>query len=213
VKALRWETVDGYYSLIGQEPFAAYCSTKLGYPPVDAPLFLEQVHSGMIQVAPVPRGTPGDGWVTDKPGLWVAVKSADCCPVFLLDPTNRALGLAHAGWRGALARVQLNALGLMAQLYGTQPGDLLVAFGPCVCGRCYLVGEDVAGLFPGFAEKTPCGFRLDLAAFLASGLREQGVSPENIVASPSCTMEDPNLWSARRDGYRGRIWSMASVRA
>ncbi len=201
----------GYYELSGAGPFIAYFSTKVGFPPVRDFTCLNQLHTGIIQVAPAEPETPGDGIITNRRGIFISVKTADCGSVFIFDEKNRALGLAHAGWRGTLTGVHLNAIAMMGRLYGTEPADLVVALGPMICGRCYRVGREVADLFPGFAEMRDGIWFLDIPKYLVQSLIRAGVKQDNVIFPPACTAEDRRFWSARRDGLRGRNWAIACI--
>ena len=44
-----------------------------------------------------------DVLITQTPGILLACLVADCVPVFLADPVQRAVGVAHCGWQGTLA--------------------------------------------------------------------------------------------------------------
>ncbi len=44
-----------------------------------------------------------DGIITREPGLTLMMCFADCVPLIVVDTAQRAIGLAHAGWRGTLA--------------------------------------------------------------------------------------------------------------
>ncbi len=96
-----------------------------------------------------PRTARGDALFTDRPGLLVAVRTADCLPVLLADPRRHAVGAVHAGWRGALAGVVEKAAGEMRRLFGSRPGDLLAALGPSIRACCYEVGPEVEEAFCG----------------------------------------------------------------
>lgn len=208
---MEWVNERGYYELADAKPFIAYFSTRIGFPPVRDFFCLNQLHTGIVQVAPTEPETPGDGIITNRRGIFVAVKTADCGSVFIFDEKNRALGLAHAGWRGALAGVHLNAIEAMGRLYGTGPAELRIALGPMICGGCYRVGNEVADLFPGFANKRNGKWFLDIPRYLSHSLIRAGVRQDNIIVPPACTAEDPWLWSARRDGLRGRNWAIACI--
>ena len=39
-----------------------------------------------------------DAIITNRPGLAVGVKTADCVPIFLFDRVQNAIGVVHAGW-------------------------------------------------------------------------------------------------------------------
>ncbi len=209
---IAWELSRGYYSLMGIDVAEISCSTKLGFPPVKEWVGLKQVHSAVVHPGLPPQGTPGDGWIVSRPGQTGGIKVADCCPVFLVDRERGVVAGVHAGWRGALLGVHLNALQLMREIHGSSPAGIIAAAGPCICGKCYRVGEDVAKRFSGFVRPSGRSWTLDIFGFVAHTLRSEGVLPENIIAPPACTFEAQHLWSARRDGFKGRIWCFARLK-
>ena len=89
----------------------------------------------------------GDGLVTDTPRLVLAVQTADCLPVLLVDRKRKAVGAFHAGWRGTLARIVEKGVGAMRLHFGSEPGELRAAIGPGIAPCCYAVGEDVRERF------------------------------------------------------------------
>src|SRR5438874_12477847 len=110
---------------------------------------LRQVHCDVIhRIASVPsERLTGDGMITDVPGIVLAIQTADCLPVLLLDPKRKAVGAFHAGWRGTLARIVEKGVGAMRREFGSVPRDLLAAIGPGIHGCCYRVGEEVREQF------------------------------------------------------------------
>jgi YfiH family protein len=106
---------------------------------------VRQIHSDLIHaVDGVPeQPLAGDGIITDTPGLLVAIQTADCLPLILVDPKRRAVGVFHAGWRGTVKRIAEKGVGEMRRHFGTSPRSLLAAIGPGVRGCCYEVGEEV----------------------------------------------------------------------
>lgn len=107
---------------------------------------LRQVHGSAIWRDPAP-GTAGDGQITTRRGKLLAVRTADCCPILLVDLRRRALAAVHAGWRGTLARIAEKAVGEMRAGFGTRPEDVRAAIGPSMRGCCYEVGEEVREAF------------------------------------------------------------------
>ena len=112
---------------------------------------LKQIHSDVIHLFDTTT-TPanpcrGDAPITNRPGLLLAVQTADCVPILLVDPKKRAVAAIHAGWRGTLARIVVKAIGKMQMQFGTKPADLLAAIGPSIGGCCYEVGTEVATQF------------------------------------------------------------------
>ena len=108
-----------------------------------------QVHSDLIHcVSQIPReALTGDGLITQTPGLLLAILTADCLPVILVDTKRRAVGVFHAGWRGTVKRIVEKGVGEMHRFFGTRPGDLRAAIGPGVHGCCYAVGREVRTQF------------------------------------------------------------------
>ena len=110
---------------------------------------VRQVHSDLIHcVSEIPRPVlAGDGLITRTPGLLLAILTADCLPVILVDTKRRAVGVFHAGWRGTVKRIVEKGVGEMHRCFGTRPGDLKAAIGPGVHGCCYAVGREVRTQF------------------------------------------------------------------
>jgi hypothetical protein len=107
---------------------------------------LSQSHSDVVHLFDTSPSAPcrGDASATNRPGLLLAVQTADCVPILLVDPKNRAVAAVHAGWRGTLKRIVAKAIGKMQMQFGSRPADLLAAIGPSIGGCCYEVGVEVA---------------------------------------------------------------------
>ncbi|MBE0711057.1 MAG: laccase domain-containing protein, partial [Candidatus Aminicenantes bacterium] len=109
------------------------------------PVIMRQVHSDIVhrlEAAP-PEKLEGDGLMTDVPGLLLVIRTADCLPVFLVDAKNRAVAAVHCGWRGTEKRILERAVLAMGRGYGSEPGTMLAALGPCIGSACYEVGPEV----------------------------------------------------------------------
>ncbi len=114
---------------------------------------LRQLHTPAIRVLRIydeaapdftqPGTMRADALMTDQPGVLLTIQAADCVPVLLFDPVQRAIAAFHAGWRGTLARIVERGVGTMRALYGSHPADLLAAIGPSIGPATYSVGEDV----------------------------------------------------------------------
>ena len=106
---------------------------------------LRQIHSDVIRcVASAPERTlAGDGLITAVPGILLAIQTADCLPVILVDAKRRAVGVFHAGWRGTVKRIVEKGVGEMRRYFGTRPRDIEAAIGPGVHKCCYEVGPEV----------------------------------------------------------------------
>lgn len=112
-----------------------------------APLL--QFHSDSIFHFEAAPGEPSraDASITNRSGLLLAVQTADCVPILLVDPKKRAVAAVHAGWRGTLQRILTKAVGQMQMQFGSEPADLLAAVGPAIGPCCYEVGTEVASAF------------------------------------------------------------------
>jgi YfiH family protein len=106
---------------------------------------LRQIHSDIIHRVSEATAVAlaGDGLVTDTPGVLLAIQTADCLPVIVVDPKKRAVGVFHAGWRGTVKRIVEKGVGEMQRYFGSRPRDLEAAVGPGVHDCCYTVGEEV----------------------------------------------------------------------
>lgn len=200
---------------VGDDPVAVSANrqrlrTELGLRRV---VFLEQVHGARVAVVEaVPEaGSPDrpgcDASVTNVAGVGLAVLAADCVPVLLADPVAGVVGAAHAGRVGSVAGVVRAAVAAMVAL-GARPQHCEALLGPAACGDCYEVPAamraQVDAVLPGSATRTRTGTPgLDLRA----GLRRQlaGLGVTRVDVDPRCTVQDPDLYSYRRDGRTGRL--------
>ena len=177
---------------------------------------LHQVHGDVVLDAPADPPSRGDdapvadALVTDRPGIGLMIRVADCVPVLLADPRAGVVGAVHAGRKG----VALDLVGRTAdRMRALGAGDLRAWVGPHVCGRCYEVPadlrEEVAAVVPATYAETSWGTpSLDLGAGVAAQLSAAGVEATRI---DRCTLEDDSLHSYRRDGARsgrlaGLVW-------
>jgi len=110
---------------------------------------MRQIHSDIIlRVDQAPPEPPKcDAMITRTAGLLLGVQTADCVPILLADPRNRAVAVVHAGWRGTLARIVAKAVGRMKMDFGSRPADLIAAVGPAIAQCSYEVGSEVAQKF------------------------------------------------------------------
>ena len=98
---------------------------------------------GRLQTAGGRGVLRGDGMMTNVPGIFLGIQTADCVPVLVADVRRRAVAAFHAGWRGTLARIVERGIGTMRLRYGSRPQDLLAVVGPSIGPCCYAVGEEV----------------------------------------------------------------------
>jgi YfiH family protein len=172
---------------------------------------LKQIHSASCVAAEGRTGILGEGdaLLENQPGSVVAVKTADCVPVLLVDRRLHAVAAVHAGWRGTAAHIAADAVAAMGRRFGTRAEDLHAAIGPGIGKCCYQVGAEVAAQFGGQGRG-----HIDLPDANRRQLEEAGVTPERIYASNLCTMcRGEEFDSFRRDGAAaGRMYSFAGIR-
>jgi YfiH family protein len=181
----------------------------LGVSP-DSLLSLHQIHSATVVEAPWTGDPPrADGMVTRKPGVGLAVLTADCAPILLADSEAGVIGAVHAGWRGALNGVIGATVEAMTRL-GARPGAIRAAIGPCISQQAYEVGHDFmmtfcdddpahARFFAGAPGEKP---HFELPGFCLQRLREAGVEQCGWVGH--CTYGDEaRFYSYRRATHRG----------
>ena len=154
-----------------------------------------------------------DGAITNVKGIMLLTIESDCTPVYILDPVKKAIGMVHSGWRGTVGKITENAINLMMENYGTDKNDLLIHFGPAICGKCYEVGMDLISEFkknlecdevhkiftpiPDKAEK----YLLDVTEAIKMSLKKFGIREENITRSEYCTYHSGifNSWRLEQD--------------
>lgn len=177
----------------------------------------QQVHG--VAAAVVGRGDAGrtipavDTLLTASPDVWLAVHTADCVPVLMLDPRRPAAAVVHAGWRGVAAGAVPSAVARLRAAFGSDPARCLVAVGPAIGGCCYEVDRPVAEAmreapwWPRAARPAPPGkWHLDLRAAVHAQLTAAGVRPDRIEVTPGCTRCQPDLFfSYRRERATGRM--------
>lgn len=156
-----------------------------------------------------------DALITNLP-IAIGVRTADCIPVLLYDPTHRAVAAVHAGWKGTVQKIIRYTLSKMASEYGTRPEDINAVIGPGISLENFQVGEEVPQLFrevgfpfeqiwkwdgPPEHGSMKGGHHVDLKAANRWLLESAGVQPQNIQMIDICTYSDTRFFSARREGF------------
>jgi purine-nucleoside/S-methyl-5'-thioadenosine phosphorylase / adenosine deaminase len=112
-------------------------------------VWMRQVHGNRVarvQAASADIG-PADGMVTSQPGTTLAVLTADCVPILLVARRRRVAAAVHAGWRGTIAGVVREAITVLHDAFGVEPGEIEAALGPAIGGCCYEVERDIGEQF------------------------------------------------------------------
>lgn len=170
-----------------------------------------------------PRDTESvDGLITNEKGVTLVTYFADCTPLLFVDTKNKAIGAAHAGWRGTVGKIGKITVERMSDEFGTDPKDIIATVGPAINKCCYEVDEPVAekfkaldGLdFSRFVFPKDSGkYMLDLIETNRQILISAGILPENITVSDVCTRCNHDLiWSHRAtNGKRGGMCALLEL--
>jgi polyphenol oxidase len=180
-----------------------------------------QIHSDTvihINRSDISRKTPpaeADAMITTHADLPLGIFTADCVPVFILDPVTPAIGLAHAGWRGTLACIAAKTVQSMECHFQTSAADCLVHLGSSIQQCCYTVSEALADRFEevfGNCVRTEA-HALSLQNANVRQLTQVGVRPEAISASAFCTACRTDIFYSHRaeNGQTGRMLSLIKL--
>ena len=156
----------------------------------------EQIHGGETTAVTrdSPRWTPGvDGLMTNEPGLMLGIHTADCAPVYLVDPIKRAIALLHSGRKSTEAGITPRTIRLMAEAYGTDPADLIVQIGPCI--------------------RSPL-FEIDIASIIVRDALTAGVPASQVHDCGTCTGAAVDRYYSYRveKGKTGRLLALLGLK-
>lgn len=165
----------------------------------------------VIEITPTtPMHKTADAVITKMSGIVIGIVTADCVPLLLFDPVGMTVGAVHAGWRGTAAGILGKTVSKMADRFGTNPGDLLLAVGPSIRGCCYEVGHDVLEAVAKAAGGCRAndihvvsdrGVMLNLAEANRTQALSAGLDAGNIWISGECThCSGDRFHSYRRSG-------------
>jgi len=186
--------------------------------PFDKLTLPAQVHGAdclRIEDRDIGRGRDGrdtavpfvDGLITDRPGVPIALLSADCPLICAYDPDRPAIGAVHASWRGTVGGAAGQMVRLMQREFASDPARLHTALAPSAGPCCYEVSEDIRRVARTRLSNADACFierdsRLTFDLWTANRLQliEAGVPADHIEVAGLCSICDPRLWSHRRDG-------------
>ncbi len=161
-------------------------------------------------VEPEQGAREGDALVTNKPNLVLGVQTADCAPVLFYEKKARIVGVAHAGWKGALKGILQNTAHAIESLGGVKE-QIVAVIGPCIDQKSYEMGAEV---FDAFIQKdpqsrvffsdgkTPEKFLFDLPGYVAFCLKQAGVLTIEDVGLSTYAHENM-FFSCRRAFHQG----------
>ena len=190
----------------------------------DELVFSRQVHGADVSV--VTRSDTGslrnqttrqaDGLITNESNVALMVFAADCVPILLHDPIKAAIGAIHAGWRGTAANIVGIAIKKMETTFGSLPGNIQAAIGPCISNCCFETDYDVvSALILTLGENADKCYYSDSGKYMvdlkkANTLLIKHAGVNNISVSDECTScNSDKYWSHRKT--KGRRGSQAAV--
>jgi hypothetical protein len=161
-----------------------------------------------------------DAVITNRSGLAIGIKTADCVPVLMYDPVKRVAGAVHAGWRGTAQSILKNTMDILCVRFGSSAENILVAIGPSIGACCYEVGPEVVA---GVTEATGNGDyvraikgkqHIDLQAANRLQALSKGILPGNIQIIGECTHCMPDKYYSYRysKGIAGRQYAVIAIR-
>ena len=157
--------------------------------------------------------------ITHSAGTAVAVRTADCLPILLVDPVSAIAAAVHAGWRGTVENAATTAIRQMQQL-GANPEHMLASLGPAIAQDCFEVDTDTAEQLSRahpqaadcirYEQNKAC---VDLQAINVLQLQSAGLLHEHIELFPHCTVcLEKQFFSYRRDGmHTGRQLAIVAL--
>ncbi len=161
-----------------------------------------------------------DGVFTQKTGIMLCIRTADCIPVLFYDRIKRVAGAVHCGWRGVYTDIIINAKSILINDFHSNLDDVIIITGPSICKNCYEVKDDFLNKFIAknklnrrFFERTSEYNKLyfDLKGLLKNELNLYGFKKENIYDLNKCNFEDKNFYSYRRNKTDKRQVSFIAI--
>jgi YfiH family protein len=196
----------------------ARIASTFGFNPEDL-ILLNQMHQDRILVLrdpfrPLPPRLEYDALVTNVPGAFLGIRTADCLPIFFVDPKRRVIAAVHAGRQGTSLHIVARVLEVLEEEFGCSAHDLLAALGPGIGVCCYEIDERVfVPEWEPFATPKGSGkWNVDLAGINIHLMEKQGISEEQIFRINLCTHCHPDLFfSYRKEGKTGRQLSFIGM--
>lgn len=186
-------------------PQKKYLSEQLGFLLQDV-INVRQVHGEQVLIVNAANRLSfhqvpcADALITDLANCPIAVRTADCLPVFFYDPRRKCVGVAHAGWRGTQKRIAEKVVRALQQNYQSNPRDLRVILGPAIRSCCYQVGAEFKDIFPDDVTARDNQLYLDMVKVNQRQLTQAGVLAGHIYDNQQCTCCNPEFFSYRREG-------------
>ncbi|KRE90438.1 multicopper polyphenol oxidase [Paenibacillus sp. Soil766] len=202
--------------------------------------YAEQVHGKDIAIVSLNEQGMGrdcrekalqakDGFITNEQGIVLCAQFADCVPLYFYDPVKRAVGLAHAGWKGTVLNISMATISLMTHTFGSRPSDIRAAIGPSIGVCCYEVDQTVASRVRLVIEETQITseeqkaiitdkgnekYMLNLQLLNQKLIEQAGILSSHIEVTQLCTSCRTDLFFSHRKegGSTGRMIAWIGLR-
>lgn len=177
-----------------------------------------QVHGDAILKVEQPLREEGyDALITNVPEVFLTVTIADCTPILIADPVQRAVAAIHAGWRGTAAQIVAKTLRQLEIEYGSNPADCYAYIGTCIDECSFEVNADVADHFAAEHKRWDENLQkyfVDLKAANRAQLLAGGIPAGQIEVSPySTVLDNEHFFSYRKEnGVTGRMVNLIGFR-
>jgi polyphenol oxidase len=177
-------------------------------------IFPRQTHSDRVAIVTsenlIHTVDDTDALITNEPGLFICVQTADCVPILLFDPVKKVVAAIHAGWKGTISKIAKKTVQQMSETFGCNPADIVAGIGPSIHLHAYEVGVEVVDAVEASFSNSSALLKpsmnsgrayFDLWEANQTVLMESGIPEENIELMGLCSFEQADLfYSARRDG-------------
>jgi len=180
-------------------------------------VFPKQTHSANVGIVKSDQEIfpDTDALITNIPGICIGVRTADCVPILLYDPVQKAVAAIHSGWKSTIREISKHTIERMNEEFGTRPETLIAGIGPSIGPEVYEVGPEVIEQFQNHFSfdnyinpiKNSNKGLLNLWKINHQILIDSGIPEKQIEIAEMCTYLNPDLfYSARRDGVKtGRL--------
>ena len=183
--------------------------------PLDNIVITQQTHGANVRIiTPANKAeihVDTDALATKHRGICITIKTADCTPVLLFDPKQKAVAAIHSGWRGTVQNIAEKTINVLKQQFHSKPENIIAAIGPSIGQENYEVGPEVVEqfqkLFPVVSSVLdfsgcPVGkAKLNVRHALLQQLLNAGLNLLNIDMTNLCTFNEASVfYSARREG-------------
>jgi len=188
-------------------------------------IFLKQIHSDRFHFLnkKLDKDLIGDALITNGSNLLLTIKTADCLPILIFDKEAKVVSAIHVGWKGVIRKFTKKVVLEIVDSLDIKPSLLFALLGPCICSKCYEVGEDVKEilekewdsfsdlLIPSHKEGK---YQLDLRKANTIQLKEMGLKQGNIFHVDLCTKCNTKLFYSNRQepNSKGRMISFIGLR-